>query len=113
MSPMQTVLIFTDQPAQHTVHILQIQDTKFSSEVFLFDPQFNTSYSFHVPINGIYDSAYEAFNAAIKWVAGWLTTKGQTAKRINNPCNCEFLSARDQQSIFKEYGIETPVEVNG
>lgn len=113
MLPLQTVLIFTNQPVQHTVHILKVQDTKFSSEISVFDPEFNSNYSYLVPISGVYASAGEAFDAAVKWVTDWLRTKKQIARKINNPCNCEFLSATDQQAILKMYGIETPVEVNG
>jgi hypothetical protein len=113
MLPIQEIVVSTNKNAQHTIHIIQPnQDAPFSSEIILYDPQSNTSYSSQIPISGSYTSASEAFEAAFKWVAGWLQTNGQTASKINNPCNCEFLSAADQESVVGKHGVQTKVEVN-
>lgn len=111
--PIQEIIISTDKGAQHTIHIIQPQpDTPFSSEVIVYDPQFHALYSSLVPIGASYSSAEEAFENAFKWVAGWLKAKGQAARKINNPCNCEFLDAAAQSGITQKHGISTQVQVN-
>ncbi|WPP47052.1 hypothetical protein [Pseudomonas sp. AN-1] len=113
MIPIQEIQISTSGNALHTIHIIQpSQSTTFGAEVIVYDPQFNTSYSSLVPISGSFPTASDAFEAAFKWVNGWLQAKSQTASKINNPCNCEFLSATDQESIIRQCGIQITVEVN-
>ena len=113
MIPIQAIQISTSGNALHTIHIIQLaHSTKFGVEVIVYDPQFNTSYSSLVPISGSLSTPSDAFRAAFTWVSGWLKAKSQTASKINNPCNCEFLSAKEQESIVRQDGIQLTVEVN-
>lgn len=113
MQPIQEVLVFTNKSARHTIHIIQPNESApFSAEIFVFDPDFNTSYSSQVPISGSYKSSSEAFDVAFKWVVGWLQAKGLTVSKINNPCNTEFLSVAEQQAIVSKHGVQAKVEIN-
>lgn len=113
MTPIQEIQISTNGNALHTIHIIRpSRSTMFGAEVIVYDPQLDTNCSSLVPISGSFPTASDAFQAAFKWVSGWLQSKSQTASKINNPCNCEFLSATDQESIVRQCGIQLTVEVN-
>jgi hypothetical protein len=113
MLPIQEILVLTNKDARLTIHIIKPNEcTSFSAEIFVFDPDFNASDSFQLPISGSYKSSSKAFDDAFTWVVGWLQTKGLTVSKINNPCNTEFLSVAEQQAIVSKHGVQAKVEIN-
>ena len=114
MVPLQEVDIHTDKKVFYKVHLVAPTGAApFFTEVLVydseFDPPFQSNVSFHQQFNG----AKDAFTHALNWVKGYSTKHGYTIKRINNPCNCEFLSQQDRQATVQAAGFTIQVQVNG
>jgi hypothetical protein len=113
MTPLQEVVVRTDKAAWLTLHIIKAsKSSPFTAEVLAFDPAFNPQYSSLFSIAGSFSTAQEAFAAAFKWVVQFCQVREHSVTHINNPCNCEFLSAQSQQQVVQQQGAGITVTIN-
>ena len=96
-----------------TLHIIKASaSAPFTAEVLAFEPAFNPQYSSLFSIAGSFSTAEAAFEAAFKWVVQFCQARQHSVTHINNPCNCEFLSAQSQQQVVQKQGVNVTVTVN-
>lgn len=113
MTPLQEVVVRTDKAAWLTLHIIKASESSpFTAEVLAFEPAYNPQYSSLLSIAGSFNTAETAFAAAFKWVVQFCQARKHSITHINNPCNCEFLSAQRQQQVVQQQGVEIEVTVN-
>lgn len=114
MIPLQEVDIHTDKNVFYKLHLIAPTGAApFSVEVLVYDSEFTPPFQSNVSFHQQFQSASDAFAHALNWVKGYSTKHGYSVNRINNPCNCEFLPKRDQQSSVQSAGLSVQVEVNG
>lgn len=114
MIPLQEVDIHTNQNVFYKLHLIAPTGAApFSVEVLLYDSEFDPPFQSHVSFSQQFQNASAAFTHALNWVQGYCAQHGYSIKRINNPCNCEFLQHADQQQIVEVAELSISVEVNG
>jgi hypothetical protein len=114
MVPIQEVDIHTDKKVFYKLHIVAPTGAApFFTEVLVYDSEFNPPFASTVTFHQQFQDANAAFSHALSWVAGYSKKHGYTVSRIDNPCNCEFLSQADQQKSVNNSGFTIQVQVNG
>ena len=114
MIPLQEVDIHTDKKVFYKVHLVAPTGAApFFAEVLVYDSDFAPPFQSNVSFHQQFNTASDAFAHSLAWVNGYSTKNGYTINRINNPCNCEFLSQQDQQAVVKAAGLTPQVQVNG
>ena len=111
MIPIQEVDIYSDNKIKISAHVVVPNQTTASAEVVIYDPNYNELYSAYQTI-GQYSTAKDAYEAIITASQKYISKSGGTIKRINNPCNTEFVNKSEQQSIVNSKSISVQVEVN-
>lgn len=113
MTPLQQVVVRTDKAAWLTLNIIKASESSpFTADVLAFEPTFNPQYSSLFSIAGSFSTAEAAFAAAFQWVVQFCQVRENSVTHINNPCNCEFLSAQSQQQVVQQQGVGITVTVN-
>lgn len=113
MAPLQEVVVRTDKAAWLTLHIIKASaSSPFTAEVLAFEPAFNPQYSSLFSVAGSFNTAETAFEAAFKLVIQLCQAWQHSVTHINNPCNCEFLSAQAQRQVVQQQGVNIDVMVN-
>lgn len=114
MIPLQDVDVHTDKQVFYKLHLVASSGAApFWAEVLVYDSEFNPPFVSQVSFNQHFKNANDAFLHALNWVKGYSAKHGYSINRVNNPCNCEFLSRIDQQSIVDAVGLTLKVQVNG
>lgn len=114
MIPLQEVNIHTDKNVFYKLHLITPTGAApFSVEILVYDSEFNPPFESKVSFHQQFQCASDAFAHALNWVKRYSAKHGYSVERINNPCNCEFLSKTDQQSSVYSAGLSIQVEVNG
>lgn len=114
MIPLQEVDIHTDKKVFYKVHLVAPTGAApFFTEVLVYDSEFVPPFQSNVSFHQQFNTANDAFTHSLNWVKGYSAKHGYTINRINNPCNCEFLSQQNQQGIVNAVGITLQVQVNG
>lgn len=114
MIPLQEVDVHTDKKVFYKLHLVAPTGAApFTAEVLVYDSEFNPAFASTVSFHQHFSSADDAFVHAINWVKGYSDAHGYTINRIDNPCNCEFLSQADQQQSIQRAGFTLQVQVNG
>ena len=114
MIPLQEVDVHTDKKVFYKVHLLAPNGVApFFTEILVYDSDFDPPFQSNVSFHQQFNNASDAFNHALNWVNGYSAKHGYTINRVNNPCNCEFLSQQDQQVIVQSAGFKIQVQVNG
>lgn len=112
MIPIQEVDIYSDNRIKISAHVVVPNQSKAAAEIVIYDPNYNELYSAYHPI-GEYSSAKEAFEAIIVASQKHISQSGGSIKRVNNPCNTEFVTQQDQQDVIDSKSIgNVQVEVN-
>lgn len=114
MTPLQEIVVCTDKAAKLTLYIVKASEesSPFTTKILVFEPASNSQYLSSINILGSFKTAKSAFKAAFKRVEQFCRTHQHSVTHINNPCNCEFLSAESQQQIVKRYGVTVAITVN-
>lgn len=115
MIPLQEIDVHTNKKVLYKVHILALTEntTTFFTEVLVYDSDFEIPFQSNVVLRENFDSAKGAFEHALNWIYAYSNKHGYTITRINNPCNCEFLSKSYQQEIVNKKSLQLQVQVNG
>ncbi|QDX96293.1 hypothetical protein EGD00_02690 [Pectobacterium carotovorum subsp. carotovorum] len=114
MIPIQEVDIHTDKKVFYKLHLVAPTGAApFSTEVLVYDSEFNPPFISRVTFHHQFQDSKAAFAHGLSWVEGYSKKHGYTVNRINNPCNCEFLSQADQQQSVQSVGLKIWVQVNG
>lgn len=114
MIPLQEVDIHTDKKVFYKVHLVAPTGVApFFTEVLVYDSEFNPPFQSSVSFHQQFKDAGDAFTHALNWVKGYSAKQGYNIQRINNPCNCEFLSQLEQQTVVEAAGFVFQVQVNG
>ena len=113
MIPLQEINFHTDKKVFYKVDIIKLAgSSSFSVEVNIYDsefqPPFHSLVSFHQ-----FQDAKAAFGHALSWINAHASKHGYAVKKINNPCNCEFLGKDEQQTEVTNAGLSVQVQVNG
>lgn len=122
MTPLQDIDIHSDNSVFYKLHLVSPHGSSFavpasaklfSVEVLVYDSEFKPPYSSAIRFHEQFATAELAFEHGLKWVLGHATAYGYSCNRINNPCNCEFLSKADQSTVLNRLGISPLLQVNG
>lgn len=113
MVPIQEVDFHTDKKVIYKLHIISPTGAApFFTEVFVYDSEFNPPFASMVTFQQQFQDSKAAFTYVLYWVENYSKKQGYTVNRINNPCNCEFLSQADQQQSVQSAGLNIQVKVN-
>jgi len=83
-----------------------------SLQELITDGSFAGLYSdFSSPLFRFYD-AKTAFEYGVKSLIVYLSYSSDEISKVNNPCNCELLSDKDQQSVLNGLGVSVVPTVN-
>jgi hypothetical protein len=114
MIPLQDIDLHTDKQVFYKLHVIApTGHAPFAAEVLVYDSEFDPAFASTVSFNQTFSDSRSAFAHAFNWINGYSTKHGYTINRINNPCNCEFVSQADQQSVVQAKGLALTVQVNG
>ncbi|EJD6083724.1 hypothetical protein M0L39_RS18270 [Providencia rettgeri] len=112
MIPIQEVDIYSDNNIKISAHIVVPNQSIAAAEIVIYDQNYNPFYSTYCPL-GQYSSAKEAYEAIIDASQKYMSKSGGTINRINNRCNTEFVTKKEQQTIIDSKSIaNVQVEVN-
>lgn len=116
MVPIQEVDIYTDGDVFFKMQIVA-RPTK-GCTIFI-EVLVNESESNRRPLPRLFtlDQEFQdseaAFAYGLRWLIEYSTNHSYTITRINNPCNCEFLSQEQQQQLVQSAGLRIQIQVNG
>jgi hypothetical protein len=105
------------------INILSTNGMKIEIEICIKNGQFQLSVSNQIngfdPIfqsnvcHKFYSTPEAAFEDGLQFANDYLSKKGDSINRIENPCNAPFVSAVSQIDISNRKGLNVPVSVNG
>lgn len=64
------------------------------------------------PLNDMFDVAVEAVDALINNINTYAGENDLVFLKVNNPCNCEFVSVDEQKELLNKNNINAQVTVN-
>lgn len=110
MQTVQEIEVHADANAKTTVCITFHADSNsFGSEVVILDQISDPLTETLVDFGSDFQTAGDAFEAALHWIAQWSADRDLPIIRINNPYDCDLISVDDEVLVARRCGVEAPV----
>lgn len=113
MIQLQDIHIHTNTNVFYKLHLLGKNSLdKFTTNVSTYHLGFTNGLMSIRFSNDSFTNAEDAFKNALQWVKKDSEQRCCTINRINNPCDCEFLSQQAQQNVVNCENLNLEVQVN-
>ena len=115
MIRLQEVRIETNKKCSFSIHLVEnvANKTDFSREVDVFDFVSNHPGSYRISTKNTFPTPIEALEDGLNQAKNYSKNSHVTICVIDNPCNCELVSKKDQQDLVRKLNLSAQVTENG
>lgn len=116
MIPIQEIDFCTDKGVRIELEIRKLKESFFIIHILIDDPDFSPGCLLPIAVYEKYENPLKAFEDGVKIILCYMGKNQLYLTRVNNPCNCEFISKSDQQNVVDQHFSKNSkiiVEVNG